>query len=118
MNVEEIRAYCLSKKGAEESFPFDEDTLVIKVINKMFALISLEGGSKINLKCNQLKAIQLRERYEEIVPGWHMNKIHWNTVTYNRLLPDKLLKELIDHSYALVAKNLPKKQQQLLNAGE
>ena len=114
MNVEEIRAYCLSKKGTEESFPFDEETLVIKVMNKMFALISLEDGSKINLKCEPARAIELRERYVEVVPGWHMNKIHWNTVTFNQSLPDTLITALIDHSYNLVVESLPKKKQQQL----
>ncbi len=115
MNVEEIRTYCLSKKGAEESFPFDEETLVIKVMNKMFALVGLENASRINLKCDPAKAIDLRERYEEIMPGWHMNKKHWNTVVYNRSLSESFVKELIDHSYELVVKSLPKKQQLLLN---
>ncbi len=111
MNVEEVRSYCLSKNGAEESFPFDEETLVIKVMNKIFALISLKDGSEINLKCNPVKAIELRERYVEIVPGWHMNKKHWNTVAFNQTLPDEFLKELIDHSYTLVVKSLPKRLQ-------
>ncbi|RLD86559.1 MAG: MmcQ/YjbR family DNA-binding protein [Bacteroidetes bacterium] len=114
MNVEEIRDYCLAKNGTEESFPFDEETLVIKVMNKMFALVSLEDGSKVNLKCDPAKAIELRERYAEIVPGWHMNKKNWNTVTFNQSIPDDLVKELIDHSYNLVVASLPKiKQQQL-----
>ncbi len=115
MNVEEVRAYCLAKKGTEESFPFDEETLVIKVMNKMFALVSLEDGSKVNLKCDPDRAIELRERYAEIVPGWHMNKKHWNTVTFNQSLPDELVKELIDHSYNLVVASLPKKVQSLLD---
>ncbi len=115
MNVEEVRAYCLLKKGAEESFPFDENTLVIKVMNKMFALISLDDASKINLKCDPLRAIELRECYEDILPGWHMNKKHWNTVVYNGSLPDSLVNELIDHSYSLVVDSLPKKSKLLLN---
>lgn len=117
MNVEEVRTYCLSKKGANESFPFDEQTLVFKVMNKMFALISLENGAKINLKCHPAKSIELRERYAEIEPGWHMNKKHWNTVTFNQTLPDELVKELIDHSYTLVVESLPKKLQLNLMEG-
>jgi len=109
MNIEDIREYCLSKKGADESFPFDEDTLVFKVGDKMFALMSLEEGASINLKCEPEKAIELRERYLEIKPGYHMNKKHWNTVLYNGSLSDKMIKELIDHSYSLVVKGLPKK---------
>lgn len=109
MNIEDIREYCLSKKGADESFPFDEDTLVFKVGGKMFALMSLEEGASINLKCEPEKAIELRERYLEIKPGYHMNKKHWNTVLYNGSLSDKMIKELIDHSYSLVVKGLPKK---------
>ena len=81
MNVETIREYCLSKRGAVEDYPFDEETLVIKVMGKMFALISLDSiPLQVNLKCDPEKAIELRERYENIIPGWHMNKKHWNTV--------------------------------------
>ena len=109
MNIEQIREYCLSKPSAEESLPFDEDTLVFKVGGKMFALLSLENGSSVNLKCQPEKAVELRERYSEIVPGYHMNKKHWNTVIYNGSLPDSLIRALIDHSYELVVAKLPKK---------
>ena len=109
MNIEVIREYCLNKRGVSESFPFDEDTLVFKVGGKMFALLSLEKGTSINLKCEPEKAVELRERYDEIKPGFHMNKKHWNTVLYNGSLPDNMIKELIDHSYSLVVKGLPKK---------
>lgn len=109
MNVEFFRDYCLSKKGAEETFPFDETTLVFKVGNKMFCLIGLENSDRCNLKCEPEKAIELRQQYESIVPGWHMSKTHWNTVYFNLDVSDKLIFELIDHSYELVYNSLPKK---------
>ncbi len=109
MNIEQVREYCITKNGCEETFPFDEVTLVFKVMGKMYALLSLDKGTSINLKCDPEKAIQLREQYEAITPGWHMNKKHWNTVDYNSNLPDTLLKELIDHSYNLVVSSLTKK---------
>ncbi len=109
MNIEELREYCLSKKGAQECFPFDEDTLVVKVGGKMFALIDLIGDLSINLKCDPEKALELRENYSAIVPGYHMNKRLWNTVYINGSLSNKLIKELINHSYELVYSSLPKK---------
>ena len=109
MDIEEIRAYCLSKKGTEESFPFDETTLVIKVGGKIFILISLEGNFWMNLKCDPDRAIELRESNPAITPGYHMNKKHWNTVIPDGSLSKKLLFEMIDHSYDLVFKSLPAK---------
>ena len=114
MNIEELRDFCISKKGVTEHFPFDDVTLVFKVMNKMFALSGLDdwekGVQKINLKCNPENAIALREEYDGINPGWHMNKVHWNTVTLNNSdVPDSLFRELIDHSYDLVVASLPKK---------
>ena len=109
MNIEDIRTYCLSKKATTDGFPFDEVTLVFKVHNKMFALTNLDGDLSINLKCDPERAIILREEYSEIIPGWHMNKKHWNTVDLQAMLSDKFIKELIDHSYDLVYKSLPKK---------
>ena len=114
MNIEELRDFCISKKGVTEHFPFDEVTLVFKVMNKMFALSGLDdwekGVQKINLKCNPENAIALREEYDGINPGWHMNKVHWNTVTLNNSdVSDDLVRELIDHSYDLVVASLPKK---------
>ena len=110
MNIETFRTYCLSKKGVTESFPFDESTLVFKVGGKMFALTDLDTPElKVNLKCNPEKAISLREQYPEIIPGFHMNKKHWNTVQFNSNIGVKLFKELIDHSYDLVMQSLPKK---------
>ncbi|TYP77214.1 MmcQ/YjbR family DNA-binding protein [Aquimarina intermedia] len=115
MNIEAFRNYCLHKKGVTESFPFDESTLVFKVMDKMFALTGLNKiPFSVNLKCDPDRAITLRESYSEIIPGYHMNKKHWNTVEFSDSLPDTLLKELIDHSYELVVASLPKKTQALL----
>jgi predicted DNA-binding protein (MmcQ/YjbR family) len=95
----------------QKSFPFDEETLVFKVAGKMFALTNVDNFNSINLKCDPAKAIELREKYEAIVPGWHMNKKHWNTVNLNGTIPLKLIKEMIDDSYNLVVASLPKKEQ-------
>jgi predicted DNA-binding protein (MmcQ/YjbR family) len=115
MNLETYYEYCLSKKGVTEHFPFDEETLVFKVGGKMFALSSLneweKGNPSINLKCNPEYAEELRAEYDNIKPGWHMSKIHWNTIEINRNVPDYLIKALIDHSYDLVFKSLTKKMQ-------
>ena len=115
MNLETYYDYCLSKKGVTEHFPFDEETLVFKVGGKMFALSSLNqwerGQPSVNLKCNPGYAEELRAQYDDIKPGWHMSKIHWNTIEINREVPDSLIKELIDQSYDLVFKSLPKKGQ-------
>jgi len=116
MNVEEFRAYCLSKIGVTEEFPFDEVTLVFKVSEKMFALCSLERlPVQINLKCDPERAILLREEYESIIPGWHMSKRHWNTVFISNLDP-AFTQELIDDSYNLVVSKLTKKQKMALGA--
>ena len=113
MNLESYYEYCLSKKGVTEHFPFDDDTLVFKVGGKMFALSSLkkweEGAAAVNLKCEPDRAEELRAQYEDIIPGWHMSKIHWNTVAINKEVPDALVKELIDHSYSLIVNSLSKK---------
>ncbi len=114
MNIEEIREYCLSKKGTTEGFPFDEVTLVFKVANKMYALINLDGDLRLNLKCDPEKAIDLREEFEAIKPGWHMNKQHWNTIEMDGSLKTDLIKELIDHSYDLIVSKLTKKQKESL----
>ncbi|MDX6190929.1 MmcQ/YjbR family DNA-binding protein [Flavobacterium sp. Fl-318] len=115
MNLETYYEYCLSKKGVTEHFPFDEDTLVFKVGDKVFALTSLQRWEKnepaANLKCDPERAQELRAEYDEINPGFHMNKVHWNTVTLNGNLPTAFVKELIDHSYELVFKSLTKKIQ-------
>ena len=110
MNVEEFRVYCLSKPLVTEEFPFDETTLVFKVAGKMFALTGLDDSEfKVNLKCDPDRSVVLREEYESIRPGWHMNKKHWNTVHIDGSFPEELFVELIDHSYTLVVKSLPKK---------
>ena len=110
MNVEEFHAYCMSKKGVEETFPFDEETLVFKVMGKMFALTGLEHAEfRVNLKCDPDWDLELREQYAAIQPGWHMSKKHWNTVYFEEDLEADFLRELIDHSYDLVVKGLPKK---------
>ncbi len=111
MNIEEFREYCLAKKAVEECFPFDEVTLVFKVAGKMFALTGLDNEEfKVNLKCNPERAIQLREEHPlDILPGYHMSKKHWNTVSFEGDLDERQLLELIDHSYDLVVKSLPKK---------
>ena len=115
MNLETYYEYCLSKKGVTEHFPFDEDTLVFKVGGKMFALSSLlqweKGNPSVNLKCDPERAQELRAEYDGINPGFHMSKVHWNTITINNDIPNTLLKELIDHSYELVFKSLTKKIQ-------
>lgn len=110
MDIEAIRAYCLTKKGTEEGFPFDDTTLVIRVGGKIFILISLEGDPSMNLKCDPDQAIDLREANPAIVPGYHMNKKHWNTVMLDGSLSKNLILEMIDHSYDLVLKSLPAKQ--------
>lgn len=109
MNIEEFYAYCLQKKGVSEHFPFDEQTLVFKVGTKIFALTDVTSFRSINLKCNPEKAIELREEYAAVQPGYHMNKKHWNTIILFSDLDDQLMKELIDHSYNLVLNSLPKK---------
>ena len=115
MNIEELRAYCISKKGITEEFPFDETTLVFKVMDKMFALISLERlPAQVNLKCDPERAIELRGTYDGIIlPGYHMSKVHWNTILIEQISPI-ILTELIDHSYGLVVSKLTKKNQNLL----
>ncbi len=116
MNIEEFTAYCLSKKGVEESFPFDETTLVFKVMGKMFALTGLDNEVfEVNLKCDPEYAVELREEYGDIRPGWHMNKKHWNTVAFEASLDDKMLISLVDHSYDLVVKKLKKADREFLN---
>ncbi len=116
MNVEEYRDYCILKKGVTESFPFDETTLVFKVMGKMFALCGLDNVPlRINLKCEPERAIALREEHEGIIEGWHMSKKHWNTVYLDKISKD-LTKDLIDHSYDLVVSKLTKKVKAELEA--
>jgi predicted DNA-binding protein (MmcQ/YjbR family) len=108
MNIESLREYCLSKPDTEETTPFGPDTLVYKVNGKIFLLTGLdEEQLSFNVKCDPYKAIELREQYECVQPGYHMNKKHWNTITVDGSVSAKQLKEWIDHSYQLVA---PKKK--------
>ncbi|MFD2822887.1 MmcQ/YjbR family DNA-binding protein [Lacinutrix iliipiscaria] len=120
MNIEQLREYCLSKKGVTEDFPFDETTLVFKVLGKMFVLTSLTGWeagtASVNLKCDPDYAQELRAEYESIEPGFHMSKKHWNTIRLYKLeCPPKFIFELIDHSYEMVISGLPKKMRATLN---
>jgi predicted DNA-binding protein (MmcQ/YjbR family) len=109
MNIEQIREYCLKKKGVTEEFPFDEETLVFKVMGKIFLIAPLQlVPLSINLKCNPEKAIEYREEYESVEPGWHMNKKHWNTVIIDGSIPTKEIFNWIDHSYKLVVSGLKK----------
>ena len=110
MDIETFRDYCLHKKGVEETFPFDNVTLVFKVMGKMFALTGLDNEVfEVNLKADPEWSPELREQYPDIRPGFHMNKNHWNTVHFEGELSDKFLLELIDHSYDMVVKGLTKK---------
>jgi predicted DNA-binding protein (MmcQ/YjbR family) len=104
MNIETLREYCISKKNVTESFPFGNDTLVFKINERIFALANLEGDLSINLKCDPAMAIELRERYSSVIPGYHMNKKHWNTIILDGTVPDKEIYSWIDHSYDLVLK--------------
>jgi predicted DNA-binding protein (MmcQ/YjbR family) len=107
MNIEQYRELCLGFEGVTEDFPFDQDTLVFKVYGKMFALASVENFVSINLKCDPEKAVDLRERYSSVLPGYHMNKKHWNTVLIDDSIPDRLISEWIKDSYDLVLKGIP-----------
>lgn len=114
MNIEEYRDFCLGLPGVTEGFPFGPETLVFKVMNKMFALTNIENYDFVNLKCDPERAIILRERYEGISPGWHMNKVHWNSVKTSADVEDELFTELIRHSYDLIVESLPKKTKEEL----
>jgi len=114
MDIEIVREYCLDKPGVTESFPFDEVTLVFKVLNKMFALVNLDRDLSINLKCDPEKALELREHYPAVSPGYHMNKRLWNTVLLDGSLDNDLVKSWIDDSYNLVVAKLPKKERENL----
>ncbi len=114
MDIETLREYCLSKPGTTENFPFDEHTLVIRVMNKIFAFLPLDNPTSIALKCNPESAITLREAHEEITPGWHLNKAHWNTIRLDGNLTNVLIFELVDHSYGLVVAGLKKAEKEAL----
>lgn len=108
MNIDFFRKYCLSKPGTSEDTPFDVDTLCFRVGGKIFAIIDIQLFESVNLKCEPEKAVLLREEHEGIMPGYHMNKKHWNTVSFNGSVADPLILELVDHSYELVFNSLPK----------
>jgi predicted DNA-binding protein (MmcQ/YjbR family) len=112
VNIETLRNYCIAKPGITESFPFGEDTLVFKISDKIFLLTSLSQPNRFKVKCDPEIAVILREEHPEIIPGYHMNKRHWNTVYLDGNLPENLIKQQIDQSYNLVFKSLPKSKQQ------
>ncbi|MCC7246729.1 MAG: MmcQ/YjbR family DNA-binding protein [Saprospiraceae bacterium] len=116
MNVEQFRTFCLSLKGVTEDFPFDEHTLALRVMGKIFALTGLDDTSfQVNLKCDPDYALELRERYPEVQPGYHMNKKHWNTVDFEGSLSDQMLMDITRHSWEQVVKTLKKAEQQTLS---
>jgi predicted DNA-binding protein (MmcQ/YjbR family) len=117
LNLEELRDCCLQKAGVTEGLPFGEDTLVFKVGEKLFLLTSISQGDRFNVKCDPELAIEMRERYTEVQPGYHMNKKLWNTVFMNGSLTRKQLHEMIDHSYQLIFDSLPKKVQEEIKNG-
>ena len=108
MDIESFRDYCLAKPGVTEGIPFDSVTLVFKVMGKIFALTNINDFQSVNLKCDPEYAIELRERYQAVNPGYHMNKKHWNTVMNNKDVSDEFLLKMIDQSYDLVVVSLPK----------
>lgn len=116
MNIEEYREYCLRFNGVTEEFPFGPQTLVFKVMGKMFALTNIDSFDFVNLKCDPERAVLLREQYEGITPGWHMNKKHWNSINTASDVHDELFRELIQHSYELVVSGLPPKLLNQLNS--
>lgn len=119
MNIEDLRTYCLSKVATDEGFPFDQSTLVFKVLDKIFALVNIDSDHPtVNLKCNPEQAIEWREQYVEVQPGFHMNKKHWNTVDFIHLNDNDLVKSMIDHSYECVVSKMTKVQQKQLQDAE
>ncbi|MBT8257390.1 MAG: MmcQ/YjbR family DNA-binding protein [Bacteroidia bacterium] len=120
MKIDQIRNHCLAKKGATEEFPFDQDTLVFKVLNKMFVIAPLDkwekGEASVTLKCDPEYTIELRDRYESIYPGPYVSNKHWNTIDiYKMELKPEFILELIDHSYDMVVKGMPKSKRALLS---
>jgi predicted DNA-binding protein (MmcQ/YjbR family) len=114
MNLEIIREYCLRKKGVTEDFPFDEETLVFRVMGKIFLLVGIDPAEFINLKADPETAIEWREQYEGVRPGYHMNKKHWNSVYLDGSVPDKAVLAMIDHSYDLIVQSLKKADREKL----
>ena len=118
MNVEKFREYCLAKSGTSEDSPFGPEHIVFKVGGKMFALLAFEEvPPTANLKCDPDRALELRDRYEQVRPGYHMNKRHWNTVAIDSGLPEREVTKMIDHSYELVVQSLTKKAREVLAGG-
>jgi len=111
MNIEEFRDFCMSFKGVTESMPFDDKVLVFKVMNKMFCLTSIENFSSVNVKCDPEKAIELRAQYDAVQPGYHMSKVHWNTVQLDGSIPIAQIQEWVTDSYNLIVASLTKKLQ-------
>lgn len=116
MNIEELREYCLSKKAVTEGFPFDQETLVFKIMEKMFLLTNINNELRMNVKCDPEKAIELRELYSSVLPGYHMNKKYWNTVVIDGSVSDKQLQLWVDHSYNQVVGKMTKKKQNELKS--
>lgn len=112
MDLQYLREYCLAKKAVTEELPFDESTLVFKVMGKMFLLTNIESFESVNIKCDPELAVELREQYDAVIPGWHMNKKHWNTIIMDGSIPNKLFLEWVDLSYNLVVRGLPKKDRE------
>lgn len=115
MNIETFREYCLSKRGATEDTPFGPEDIVFKVEGKIFGIAALdEVPPRVNLKCDPDLALELRDRYEQVSPGYHMNKKHWNTIELDGVIPEREIKKMIDHSYDLVVRSLPKAKREKL----
>ncbi|HWL93082.1 MAG TPA: MmcQ/YjbR family DNA-binding protein [Phycisphaerae bacterium] len=115
MNIESFREYCLSKPAASEDTPFGPEDIVFKVEGKMFAIAALdEVPPRANLKCDPDLALELRDRYEQVTPGYHMNKKHWNTIELDGVIPEREIREMIDRSYDLVVQSLPKARREKL----
>ena len=115
MNAESFRAHCLGKAAATEGTPFGPEDIVFKVAGKMFAILALEEvPPRVNLKCDPDLALELRDRYEQVEPGYHMNKKHWNTVVLDGVIPGREIRKMIDHSYDLVVQSLPKTKRKAL----
>jgi len=115
MTLEELRNHCREYKSVSEEFPFDETTLVFKVKGKMFALTDIEAFLSISLKCDPEDALVHREIYDSVIPGYHLSKKHWNTITVNEDVSDELILQWLGESYRLVVRNLPKKEREKLN---
>jgi len=115
MDIQTFREYCLKKTGVTEDTPFDNNTLCFRVGNKIFAILDIDKFESVNLKCDPEKAVMLRDSHEGILPGYHMNKKHWNTVSCDGSVTSELILELVDHSYSLVFASLPKKLKEEIN---